>query len=506
MKALFFRVLRVVRSLKSRISPSPVQNSVRQFDMKNPLAIRPKTIGLLVIAAVFLIETKGVIAQQSDGQGQFRVFPWRVNAPANPSEAVNQVPRPPVVSTSTNPLRLLNGSNNQQQEPAAGGTQQPVISKFTDQVPGAPSGASAGPIENNPPLSVPSNAKDEDDSEYCNTPIRNYCCLGDVQRLIPCLPGGITAGGFSQFGYHNRDTVTFNNRRGTVNPHQNWLYLDRAANGGNGRTWGFRVDGVYGIDAPDIQAIGNPPTGAPTGWDNSWDHGAYGFALPQAYVEYDNVLTNVKIGKFLSPIGFEAVPSVENFFYSRTYARYYTEPFSHTGILAQREMRPGVTGIGGVTLGWNSAFDNTDNGFNLITGVRMNPSDRVSLGLTGSLGDTGYRGSGVLQTATAQIRLTDRLTWGFQGDYLNLQTNDEIGATNYLFFSQSQCLAFGARLEWWKSDQLFASSQSTWDWTVGVNWRPHANVVIRPELRTDWGAATDNDWEPIIGIDAIVLF
>jgi hypothetical protein len=228
--------------------------------------------------------------------------------------------------------------------------------------------------------------------------------------------------------------------------------------------------------------------------------------LPQAYIEYDNSITNVKIGKFLSPFGFESVPSVENFFYSRTFARTYTEPFSHTGILGSREVRPGVTAIGGVTLGWNSAFENTDNGFNVLTGVRMQPSDRVSVGLTASLGDTGYRGSGVLQTLTTEVKLTERVTWGMQGDYLNLQTNDEIGVTNYLFVCQSECLAFGARLEWWKSDQLSNSSQSTWDYTVGANWRPHANIVIRPEVRTEWGAATAHEWDPIIGIDAIILF
>ncbi|MEN0109331.1 MAG: outer membrane beta-barrel protein, partial [Planctomycetota bacterium] len=70
----------------------------------------------------------------------------------------------------------------------------------------------------------------------------------------------------------------------------------------------------------------------------------------------------------------------------------------------------------------------------------------------------------------------------------------------------------GGRLEWWKNDG--ASYQAL---TMGLNYRPHANFVIRPEVRYDWvasdGAAeavsfTDadeyNNWS--FGMDAIFTF
>jgi hypothetical protein len=102
--------------------------------------------------------------------------------------------------------------------------------------------------------------------------------------------------------------------------------------------------------------------------------------------------------------------------------------------------------------------------------------------------------------------LTDKITWGLQGDYLNLGPNDELGLTNYLFYCHNKCFAVGTRLEWWKSDRLGNGSQSTGDWTLGANWRPNANVVIRPEVRVDWGAAAVHVGDPIVGIDAIFLF
>jgi hypothetical protein len=130
----------------------------------------------------------------------------------------------------------------------------------------------------------------------------------------------------------------------------------------------------------------------------------------------------------------------------------------------------------------------------------------VSFSLTSSVGDTGYRGSGVLQSAIAEIKMTDNVTYVLQGDFLNLQSNDEFGFTNYLFYCANRCLAFGTRVEWWKSDQIFTSTRSTWTFTSGLNYRPNANLVIRPELRMDYGAGAFDSGDVMPAIDAIVLF
>lgn len=435
-------------------------------------------------------------------------YPWRATGPATGAGAGQAVqpaaPAPPQIAPGGSLLRMFPASTARQdeQQPATGGG---VARNLNDDVPEPPSSTPVPAIEQRPALSVRSNATDPDDAGLARSP-GDWCCLGEVQRLVGTLPNGLTVGGFSQNGWHSRDILGFNNRSDEFNSHQNWLYVGREADAGCGRPFGFRIDGLYGIDAQEIQATGNSPNGAPTGWDNSWDNGSYGWALPQAYIEFANCMNRVKIGKFLSPIGFESVPSSENFFYSRTYARTFTEPFSHTGLLVERDAGNGATMIGGLTAGWNTGFDRTDNGFNGLAGVRFRPRDRFSLGLTSSFGDTGYRGSGVLQTATAEVQLAPKVTWGLQGDFLNLQSNDELGLSNYLFYCHNRCLAFGTRLEWWKSDQFFGSSTSTWDWTIGANYRPHANVVIRPEIRADWGAAALSEWDPAVGIDAVILF
>jgi outer membrane scaffolding protein for murein synthesis (MipA/OmpV family) len=38
-----------------------------------------------------------------------------------------------------------------------------------------------------------------------------------------------------------------------------------------------------------------------------------------------------------------------------------------------------------------------------------------------------------------------------------------------------------------------------------VNYRPQANIIVRPEVRIDWSPAADYD-ESYFGVDAIVTF
>ena len=94
--------------------------------------------------------------------------------------------------------------------------------------------------------------------------------------------------------------------------------------------WGYRGDILYGVDAQKTQAYGNN-SGS---WDNSFDNGVYGWAIPQAYAEVAYGDWSVKVGHFFTIIGYEVVPDVGNFFYSHSYTMFNSEPFTHTGILA----------------------------------------------------------------------------------------------------------------------------------------------------------------------------
>ena len=82
---------------------------------------------------------------------------------------------------------------------------------------------------------------------------------------------------------------------------------------------------------------------------------------------------------------------------------------------------------------------------------------------------------------------------------------DTIGVNQYLFYWFNDCLGLGGRAEWWKSDQGGFGSDSYYEITGGVNYKPMANLVIRPEVRYQW--SPDNNATPaqsIVPVDEFV--
>ena len=132
-------------------------------------------------------------------------------------------------------------------------------------------------------------------------------------------------------------------------------------------------------------------------------------------------------------------------------------------------------------------------------------------------GDLGLRGtSGYTQSLVFDVTLTEDWQYVLQSDWVAIQAdavnagvgNDQIGVNQYLFYTYNDCLTFGGRFEWWKSDgvSFFAA-------TAGLNYKPHANVTIRPEYRYDWQGNLVNpvNNNPLtnvstFGIDAIFVF
>ena len=346
------------------------------------------------------------------------------------------------------------------------------------------------------------------------------CDLGDPFALFGehC---GFSAGGWVSIGYHDKAIPLFNSHPDRVNVHQAWLYAEKAADGSNGLGLGGRIDYVYGVDAQDTQAFGI----ADDHWDNDWDHGIYGHSIPQLYGEaaYGNM--SVKVGHFYTIIGWEVVTAPDNFFYSHAYTMYNSEPFTHTGVLATMTPSDEVTLWGGYVLGWDSGF--ADNGSAFLGGISLSLSDDVSVTYatvagtfaedpaTGSVAEEGY-----MHSIVGDISLTENLQYIIQSDYLDTQdgagngNRNTFGINNYLIYTVNDCLAFGGRYEWYQQDGVFSAFGNETDinaLTLGLNYRPHANVVVRPEIRWDWDddqvlALDDGDSQNTFGIDTIFLF
>lgn len=325
----------------------------------------------------------------------------------------------------------------------------------------------------------------------------------------------VTVGGWVSGGYHSESNDLFNNRPDRFGIHQGWLYLEKSAEKRHG--WGFRADVVYGIDAQDTQAFGNRP-GV---WDfrNGLDFGAYGWAVPQLYGELEVADWNVKLGRFYTLIGYESVMAPDNFFYSHSITMYNSEPFTHTGVLASREIGNYGTVYAGWTAGWDTGFDQFKNSGSWLGGIGYELATNLNVNYISTVGNFGARGdSAYSHSIVIDLALNDCLSWVVQNDYLRVGSTgeDNIGLNQYLFYELTDKVAVGARMEWWKGEVQTGyaphdavlpkkGSLSYYAATLGVNYRPCCNFMCRPEVRHDWSPAAGYA-VTYFGIDAVVTY
>jgi hypothetical protein len=340
-------------------------------------------------------------------------------------------------------------------------------------------------------------------------------------------------GGWFQIGYHSDltglsqapgDLLDTNDLPDRLNLHQAWFYVGKDAEAECcSADYGYRYDIMYGTDAQSLQAFGNPRAdvigrGA---WDASFDNGYYGWAMPQAYVQaaYGDMV--VTAGKFITLMGFEYVESPLNFFYSHSLAYINSEPFSHTGVLSTYNMNDSVKIYNGWTLGWDTGFEQNFGGNNYLGGIEVESGDNITMAYILTAGNFGYRSagrSGYAHGAYIDVEFSDSLEYAIYTVYVDTNGSygdptlegQDIGITNYLFYTLNDCWALGGRVEWWKSNTTDFTDAMTsfYELTGGINYMPCPNVVIRPEIRYDWtpaSVASDYD-RTIFGIDMVVTY
>ena len=339
------------------------------------------------------------------------------------------------------------------------------------------------------------------------------CCCGNLPDPWtigqPCAlqRRGITVGGWFSAGVYaneydndNNGPLGFNNVGNEFTSNQNWIYLSREADtGGYGVDWGFRFDYVFGVDGPDTQAFG----------DQSWDFGwnstdEYGSAIPQLYFDLAIDDLTIRMGHFYTPIGYEVVPAPNNFFYSHSYTMYYGEPFTHTGFLMDYAYADNLHFYGGWTAGWDTGFSNDNDASTFLGGIAWDMTDRASLAWMVTFGEFGYVGGQSLgdvygNSIVFTYELAERLTYVLQhdlgvNDNLGVADSEWYGLNQYLLYKINECWGAGLRFEWFRDDDgarvpIEGGPGNAGDYyalTAGLNWRPHANITVRPELRYDW--------------------
>ncbi|MEO1992563.1 MAG: outer membrane beta-barrel protein [Pirellulales bacterium] len=307
----------------------------------------------------------------------------------------------------------------------------------------------------------------------------------------------------------------------------------------------FGTDYFYttalGLDAYPLQPLGIENIAS---WGFSKD---YGFALPQMYADVAYEGMTLRFGHFYSILGFEQVPAPGNFFYTHCLTMQFS-PFTFTGFLGLWQPNEQITFLSGITTGWNNFFDNQpmigafaihNNNYpgagstaSYLGGVEFESSDkRQNLAITTTIGnevttisrnpaDGSLVGNRSLISTVYTNRLSSRLTWVFQNDnawQFNANVNpgnagQQPGTAqwysfvNYLFWEFTPKWQGAVRLEYFRDNNGYIVSAplrneseldnpgywtegfagSFWELTLGLNWYPNDNWLIRPEIRYDW--------------------
>ncbi len=342
-----------------------------------------------------------------------------------------------------------------------------------------------------------------DDSRVCDALAETD--KGWVQRRDCLSFGGWIAGGLTLNADGNRSGTGnapygYNNVSDGAVMNQLWFYAQKEIDeDASGFDWGFRVDCLFGTDGPDNQAFGDES------WDFGWNSSRdYGSAIPQLYADLKYEDLTVRVGYFLTPIGWEYAQAPLNFFYSHSFTFYYSEPNTHSGFLATYNVNERLSLQGGWTLGIDGSFENFLNASTFVGGLSYSVTDSTSINWslvagdwgdgTGRAGVAGNDGDIYLHSIILEHSISDRLEYVFHNDLgvnSNLPTADTswYAIVQYLTYELSDDWKIGSRLEWFRDDSGVRDIGDDGDYyeiTLGLNWTGRENLIVRPEVRWDW--------------------
>ncbi len=289
--------------------------------------------------------------------------------------------------------------------------------------------------------------------------------------------------------------VLFNDRVNEVLFNQLNLYVERAVTKGDKWDVGMRMDFMYGSDARFTQA---------SGWDDDWVDGHYyNIAMPQLYMEVYAPLGNgvtAKLGHFYTTIGYEVVPSPDNFFYSHAYTMLYAEPFTHTGVMLSYDIDDNWSINGGAVEGWDNMTENAG-AWSFLGGASWTSNDQSSSVtvqlISGNISDTGSSNR-TMYSIVATHDFSDKFHYVFQHDFGTQNRDDSVGQgdgnwfgiNQYFTYDINDQLGLGLRAEWFNdkggAQRVNAVGANYLAASFGVNYTPLPWLKFRPELRLDW--------------------
>jgi hypothetical protein len=374
----------------------------------------------------------------------------------------------------------------------------------------------------------------------------------------PLEDANITIGGYFDAGYTvsgNGDSASvpmagrvFDTKNNRFVLDQADLYIDRPVDYGKAATnhtidIGGHIEIAYGWDTGLFHSSGlfdNPSTLGVT-------HGAYRsrtspenqFDVLQAYVDFGLPVgqgLRIRLGKFVTPIGYEVISPAGNPFYSHSYMFGFAIPFTQTGVIGEYKISDDLTVDGGITRGWNQTSKDNNGDPDFLGTVTYTPQQSDELKKWKFIANVSEGPQGTHDVSDwwtlidTQAIYTANATWTFalNGDYGDaphapgvLGAAQWYGIAGYADWTLNKYLTPNLRLEYYGDSKGFTlgtgTRESLYEATLNVAIKPlpddaiGSNLVIRPEVRYDYSeklffkSGTHHD-QFTFGVDAYFTF
>ena len=284
---------------------------------------------------------------------------------------------------------------------------------------------------------------------------------------------------------HYNGPVTWMDRSNQYMLNEVWVYAGKAANNdGEGFALGFRTDFLYGASARLTTSAGLEDHINKSGEN-------MGLAIPNLYIDAAYNDLRMKIGHFISPVGYYTVGTYQNFFNTIPYTYQWGEPFTHTGILPAYQATDNLVVGAGITRGWDNSSNFNPHAGYIGTATYNNllkEGDALAyVNMYSQEPDGAASGAGqaalpqytskpqfagrYFQTAVYSRPLDDKWTYVGQSDF-GYQSNAATAALNsagapnsgharwyginqYIYYKHNNQWSWGFNFEWFRDEEGF---------------------------------------------------
>ena len=206
----------------------------------------------------------------------------------------------------------------------------------------------------------------------------------------------------------------------------------------------------------------------------------------------------VDVGKFVTHMGYEVIPSQDNWNYSRSYLFAYAIPFYHTGIRLTYPVASNLTAALHILDGWNSVIDNNKS---LSLGATLNysPTSTTDIVFNGIWGHENLTpiedGARNVYDFIITQQLSDAFSLALNADYGQAGTTAGLqmwkGIAVYGRYELSSVSALALRAEVYYDPTDYTTGvtlpkATLKEYTLTYEYHPWSPLLIRIEARDDF--------------------